>query len=91
MAGMFDRETMRQRYWAAVQEKQALEDDLAPTVAQREALLEQIRPLQDQLDQVNATIRDARAPIYDLSVEMGSIAKFLTDADGKARLGEPDA
>lgn len=83
---MFDPVAMRARFHEAQAEKSAAEAAVQPLVDQRYAILAQMRPLEAQLKQVEEQLRVAREPIYDLSCEIGGIAKFLRDPDGKSRL-----
>lgn len=82
----FDPPTMRARFHEAKAEKEAAEAALAPKIAERDAVLAEMAPLQAKLKTLNEGIKAEREPIYELSVEMGSIAKFLRGPDGKARL-----
>jgi len=82
----FDPETLRARFHEAKAEKEKLEAALAPKVAERDALLAEMAPLKARADAIGAELKVARQPIYDLSVEMGKIAKFLRGPDGKSRL-----
>lgn len=82
----FDPETLRARFHEAKAEKEKLEAALAPKVAERDALLAEMAPLKAKLADVDVRLKAARQPIYDLSVEMGKISKFLRDPDGKSRL-----
>ena len=77
---------MKARFAEAQAEKAAAEAAMQPLVDQREAILAQIRPLEAQLRQVEEQLKAAREPIYDLSCEIGGIAKFLRGPDGKSRL-----
>lgn len=82
----FDPETLRARFHAAKAEKEAAEAAIQPLLSEREALLASINPFQVQLDAINEQLKIARQPIYDLSVEMAQIAKFMRGPDGKSRL-----
>ena len=82
----FDPETLRARFHEAKAEKEKLEAALAPKVAERDALLAEMAPLKAKLADVDVRLKAARQLIYDLSVEMGKISKFLRDPDGKSRL-----
>lgn len=82
----FDRATLKARFHAAQSEKASAEAAIKPLVDQRESILAQMRPLQDQLKAVEDQLRVAKEPIYDLSCEIGGIAKYLRDPDGKTRL-----
>ena len=82
----FDPETLRARFHEAKAEKAAAEAAMQPLVDQREAILAQIRPLEEKLKQVEEQLKAAREPIYDLSCEIGGIAKFMRGPDGKSRL-----
>lgn len=42
--------------------------------------------MQERLDALNEQLKDAREPLYELSVEIGAIARFLRDPDGKTRV-----
>jgi len=83
----FDQATLKARFHEAKAEKEAAESSIAPLVAQRDALMAQMRPIEAQISAIDAQLKAAREPIYELSCEMGKIAKFLAGADGKARLG----
>lgn len=83
----FDQTTLKARFHEAKAERDAAEAKIAPLVAQRAALLAQMRPIEAQISAIDAQLKAAREPIYELSCEMGKIAKFLAGADGKARLG----
>lgn len=82
----FDHATMKVRFAEAQAEKAAAEAALQPLVDQREAILVQIRALEAQLQPIEEQLKVAREPIYDLSCEIGGIAKFLRGPDGKSRL-----
>lgn len=82
----FDHASMKARFAEAQAEKAAAEASMQPLVDQREAILVQIRALEAQLKPIDDKLRVAREPIYDLSCEIGGIAKFLRGPDGKSRL-----
>ncbi len=82
----FDKASMRARFHEAQAEKAAAEAAMQPLIDKRDALLTQMRPLEAQLKDVEAQLKVAREPIYNLSVEIGGIAKFMRDPDGKSRL-----
>lgn len=82
----FDPVAMRARFHEAVAEKSAAEAAIQPLVDKREAMLVQIRALEAQLSPIEDQLKVAREPIYNLSCEIGGIAKFLRDPDGKSRL-----
>lgn len=82
----FDRPSLKARFHAAQAEKAAAEAAMQPLVDQREAILVQIRALEAQLQPIEEKLKVAREPIYELSCEIGGIAKFLRGPDGKSRL-----
>lgn len=82
----FDRPTLKARFHAAQAEKAAAEAAMQPIIDQRNAILSQMRPLEAQLKQIDEQLKVAREPVYELSCEIGGIAKFLRDPDGKTRL-----
>lgn len=82
----FDRESLKARFHEAQAEKAAAEAVLQPLIDKRDAILAQVRPLEAQLKEIEDQIRVAREPVYNLSCEIGGIAKYLRDPDGKTRL-----
>lgn len=82
----FDRESLKARFHEAQAEKAAAEAALQPLIDKRDAILDQVRPLEAQLKEIEDQIRVAREPVYNLSCEIGGIAKYLRDPDGKTRL-----
>lgn len=82
----FDHASMKARFVEAQAEKAAAEAAMQPLVDQRNAILSQMRPLEAQLKQIDEQLKVAREPVYELSCEIGGIAKFLRDPDGKTRL-----
>lgn len=82
----FDKATLRERFHVAQSEKAAVEAAVQPLIDQREALIAEMRPMQERLDALNEQLKVAREPVYELSCEIGGIAKFLRDPDGKTRL-----
>ena len=82
----FDKATLRERFHVAQSEKAAVEAAVQPLIDQREALIAEMRPMQERLDALNEQLKDAREPLYELSVEIGAIARFLRDPDVKTRV-----
>lgn len=78
---MFDPETMRRRFHELAQKRDAITAKSGPLRVQRDALIAaheaQVRPLEAQ-------IKAAEAGLYDISREIGIIARALNGKTGAA-------
>lgn len=55
----FDKATLRERFHVAQSEKAAVEAAVQPLIDQREALIAEMRPMQERLDALNEQLKDA--------------------------------
>lgn len=77
---------MRARFHAAKAERAALEAELAPKRAQRDELAGRIAALEAEIRPLNAELKIAQQPLFDLDMEIGTIVRALNGRTGP----EPD-